>query len=470
MHSHPAASMTLSPARLPSAFFPLLAAVLSLPLLLARAGDPSQFYKHGEAGILQCPILLPTWGKPEGVIGGIVDTSTRTMGPEWTASSPSELYHYDVGQPSGCPGVPNPPECSQLCRQWPLSFDGKATMNAINGVGGPCAYWSWDGINGCYLFSCDVCKDSSSFDPAMKRDLWHFPFQSGGSDVDCWRGGRVVGDPHFTGADGSHFDYTGHPGQVYCLVSDAHVHVNAYYGGRYGTWGENTNKSMTWIRKVAILWGRHSVVLEAREGATWQYGAGYLASAEVDGEQVVGQMQREGDVARFFGGQLSLTWAHAKLPSGDDLVDVYEVVVENVVTARLTLRPEVALLRTGTDGVVHFGVSFPRINLTNSAHGVLGQTHRADHRGRLSEQELVMDEHLGVRVVPGENAEGFLDADVEAYRSSSLLEADCSFSRFVRASVLDEESSRAVELAKTPWFRGSAAAAASASRKMMRRK
>ena len=61
-------------------------------------------------------------------------------------------------------------------------------------------------------------------------------------------------------------------------------------------------------------------------------------------------------------------------------------------------------------------------------------------------QKLVYSNLLGTKVVPGDNAEGFLDGTVEEYRSSAILLADCQVSRFSRSQQLDEETSLAIEM------------------------
>lgn len=50
-------------------------------------------------------------------------------------------------------------------------------------------------------------------------------------------------------------------------------------------------------------------------------------------------------------------------------------------------------------------------------------------------------------VVPGDNAEGFIDGTVEDYLVKDLLKADCNFCRFARGSDVDEETARAMALA-----------------------
>lgn len=47
--------------------------------------------------------------------------------------------------------------------------------------------------------------------------------------------GKIVGDPHFIGADGGRFDVQGQPGKTYSLLSDSLLDFN----GRFDAWGNN---------------------------------------------------------------------------------------------------------------------------------------------------------------------------------------------------------------------------------------
>ena len=64
-------------------------------------------------------------------------------------------------------------------------------------------------------------------------------------------------------------------------------------------------------------------------------------------------------------------------------------------------------------------------------------------------------------VVPGDNAEGFLDGSVDDYQTSSVDRADCRVCRFTRSLVVDEETAQAIEMsvAVTSSFREREAAA-----------
>jgi Root cap len=173
----------------------------------------------------------------------------------------------------------------------------------------------------------------------------------------------------------------GVPNNSYCILSDSHLHLNAFFGGYYGAYEGNPSKPLTWMRKIGLLWGHHSFLFEAREGASWQYGSGYMSRVEVDGEEVA--LSQPGEKAVFADGAVTIAWEAARQSSGDDEIDVYSVEIVGVVKVVMELRPEVASLRTATDGTVHFDLQFLKSHLSANAHGVLGQTYRPDHRNRL---------------------------------------------------------------------------------------
>ncbi|GJP67914.1 hypothetical protein CLOP_g24672 [Closterium sp. NIES-67] len=49
-------------------------------------------------------------------------------------------------------------------------------------------------------------------------------------------------------------------------------------------------------------------------------------------------------------------------------------------------------------------------------------------------------------VVPGDNAEGFIDGRMDDYEVADLLKADCKLCRFTRAQAVDEEMSIAMNM------------------------
>lgn len=250
------------------------------------------------------------------------------------------------------------------------------------------------------------------------------------------------GDPHFQGADGSHFDFSGVPNRAYSLISDSHVQVNAFLGGRMAKW-DNRVKALTWMRKISIMWGHHVAVLAARPGADGDYMTGYLDSIMVDGEPL---LPRAHETVSAVNGDFSVTWEGVRIKNGRDWVDELVVEVKNVLSLRLTVRPEVRNLRTHGDAVIHFTLKLQNANLSLNAHGVLGQTYRPDFVGRLAKQELVFSKLLNTMVVPGDNADGFIDGVPEDYEVKDLERADCNLCRFARGTMVDEETTRAMAM------------------------
>eukprot|EP00271_Cylindrocystis_brebissonii_P010701 TRINITY_DN26_c0_g1_i9.p1 TRINITY_DN26_c0_g1~~TRINITY_DN26_c0_g1_i9.p1 ORF type:complete len:363 (+),score=57.95 TRINITY_DN26_c0_g1_i9:497-1585(+) len=253
-------------------------------------------------------------------------------------------------------------------------------------------------------------------------------------------GGR--GEPHFHGADASRFDFSGVPNTTYTLFTDADLHVNAYFGGRYGQWGEDSHHSITWMRKLAIFHGHHTLALEAREGPEWEYGTGYMAKMRFNGEDF--KLSQAGDTAELADG-IRVSWVVAKEQNVDDFVDVYEVDIPGLLSLRLTLRPEVSHLRTAEDGAVHFGVDVKFVSLSSTAHGILGQTYREDHAGRFEMSPKVWSDLLQTFMVAAPDAEGFLDGKASDYATSALLKTDSPVSRFVQATSIEEVAPHSTE-------------------------
>lgn len=372
--------------------------------------------------------------------------SASSPGPDMSANLLSQV---PLGQISGIPPTSAPAEIisilgnskgqiSGLCARQCQDYNSMAA--AAGGV--LAAYWSlslytnkaalgstpFQGKCFCYgASSCAPIPGKTIYDlrdyPFITSTIWSMSI----SGSLCVSGGK--GDPHFTGADSSHFDFSGVPNKHFALLSDTDLHVNALFGGRYGPRGSSSQKAQTWMRQISILRGTHSLLLEARAGADASYGDGYMQSIIADGKEL--QLKDVGEKADVFGdGQVELTWLVRGEPEADDIVDKYEVKVKNVMRMVLTLRPEVEALRTEEDGTVHFGVNIVEANFSPIVHGVLGQTYRPDFATRLKRQQLVYDEILKVNVVPGENAEGFLDGNVLDYMVSDVFSYDCKYAMF----------------------------------------
>jgi hypothetical protein len=169
------------------------------------------------------------------------------------------------------------------------------------------------------------------------------------------------------------FSNAGLPGNTYCMISDAHIHVNMFVDGRYAQWGSNPHKPLTWIRKLSILWGHHSILLEVRTGGQWEYNSGFMAKIEVDGEPL--SLAAPGVQARLYGNTATLTWVEAE-KSMENPHDIYDIFLGDVAAFRLTLKPEIPYMRVEDDAAVHINVEVLNLKLSSFAHGILGQTYR----------------------------------------------------------------------------------------------
>jgi len=125
-------------------------------------------------------------------------------------------------------------------------------------------------------------------------------------------------DPHFVGAQGTHFDFNGLPDKSFCLITDPAFQVNMEMRGYYDkrTYGASIIRNgmavRTWIRNLGILWtdpktgAKHSLKLSARDGKSEARDEGYLGSIVSDGESLARMSKgdvitREGLTVNFVG-------------------------------------------------------------------------------------------------------------------------------------------------------------------------
>ena len=218
------------------------------------------------------------------------------------------------------------------------------------------------------------------------------------------------GEPHFHGADSSHYDFSGVPNTTYCLFSDKHITVNAYFGGRY-----DGNKVLTWMRNIGIVWGDHSVILNAREGSDASYDHGYMNNIIIDGK-LIELSKAPSKFAFAEGAYVSWLFANASRTYGS--IDVYSVEITDVISLIMELRPDYSKWRTLTDGTVHFDIEIPYAHVSEDVHGIIGQTYRKDKGSS------------GLKRILGANGEGYLDGTIYDYNVSSITAFDCKINRF----------------------------------------
>ncbi|GJP66401.1 hypothetical protein CLOP_g23328 [Closterium sp. NIES-67] len=426
----------------PQRAFTFLIAFLLPCLVVATAVDVSKKLYAGQEG--SAFGACPSFGcKPGAHVSGMF-TDSDSEDIEYMFKYSMPFMFNDTDSPAWDPLLTDPfYDCWKVCSD----YNKENPSDAVT-------YWQYEetcDIGGvCACFDEGVCT-LEHFNPDGTIDVFTDSTGDYHPESRFYVGkicdSNVTGDPHFVGADKSRFDFSGIPNENFALITDSHVQVNAFFGGRWARWMDSERKALTWMRKIAILWGHHSIIFEAREGPDPKYRKGYLSSLIVDG--VVKKLRFPGEKLHLFDGQGEVKWLAGAKPSGGDLVDEYEVTVADVLSLRLTLRPEIEMMRTIEDGLVHFTVEVLSARLSANVHGVLGQTYRPDFAGRLEKQTMVYSKLFNAYVVPGDNAEGFIDGTVEDYQVSSLLHTDCDLCRFIRARSLDDETARAVELSTT---------------------
>ncbi|GJP42572.1 hypothetical protein CLOM_g2123 [Closterium sp. NIES-68] len=251
------------------------------------------------------------------------------------------------------------------------------------------------------------------------------------------------GDPHFQGADGVHFRFTGLPGQSYCLLSDPSLHINMEMAGESSSRNAESSSAggdsnaptaahRTWVKAIGVLVAGHSLQLRARQGEDASLGDGFLQSLVLD------------DVAQ------QLSPSHI-LESDDGALLVHHVGVTEsngleTETIRIQaggrhgaeflvhIRPEAVDRQSPGDAFVHFSVEVLSGGGLTDPHGVMGQTFRRSQKERSFAVGLRWSDDAQAWEVAGDNGDGYLDGSVDSYRSTGLVAADCAFSRFKEAA------------------------------------
>ncbi|GBG91651.1 hypothetical protein CBR_g52687 [Chara braunii] len=380
------------------------------------------------------------------------------------------------GSPRQCPGsFTNYPVCN-------LQGDGctkQAGMFVGNGgggtrvrlTGGPndccaecaadsnCFFWTWTKVSGPAAGNmCD--KFGNAFLCDGTRKSW-MPISDGSSvsGGSCGVSGRD--DPHFVGADGVHFDFSGEPHADFCLVADRHLHVNMHLSGYYDSVADadvndngveatdvagtrstadhhgqsavhavSTNVTRTWIRALGIRFKTHAIALEARSDGNPDRLDGYMAKIEVDGELVTltpGSEKRFGDGIRL--AQTDVTHF-----SGYEQ-DNYVVSIEGVLEISLRLRSAGAKWQRADDAQTHFNINVRQLAHSDDVHGVLGQTYRPQAKRTGSGSYRLVKGFLKEYQVEGPNGDGYLEGAMDDYRTTGLLATDCKFAIFQRSGM-----------------------------------
>eukprot|EP00271_Cylindrocystis_brebissonii_P016873 TRINITY_DN415_c0_g1_i1.p1 TRINITY_DN415_c0_g1~~TRINITY_DN415_c0_g1_i1.p1 ORF type:complete len:449 (-),score=17.49 TRINITY_DN415_c0_g1_i1:870-2216(-) len=246
---------------------------------------------------------------------------------------------------------------------------------------------------------------------------------------------KVINDPHFVGHHGARFDFNGMPGQTFCLITDANLHVNMKLTGYLDSRMENAVKVVdgkavrTWMRELGFIWKvrgkEHSLLLATRAGPEIERGSGYMALVKADGVELPRLQVKD---QRSLGGGLILRFIEVE-HEGPFTVEFYNVVIDGVLDMDLRVRVANSKLRTADDAEAHFSFGLNKLQTTASVHGVLGQTYRSD-RGERNQDFAAQLRSFATFSADSESGKGFLDGTINDYTASAILSPDCKYSTY----------------------------------------
>ncbi|KAL3736224.1 hypothetical protein ACJRO7_025217 [Eucalyptus globulus] len=219
--------------------------------------------------------------------------------------------------------------------------------------------------------------------------------------------GSACYDPRFIGGDGIVFYFHGKSNQIFSLVSDLTLQINAQFIG---------------YRPMAleILFNSHSFSLEATKAATWDAEIDHM-SFEYDRSEIA---ITKGSLSPWYspGRDIKVEGIWNKNSVVVTLKDMAEIMVNVVPITKEDDRIHKYMLPSD-DCFAHLEVQFRFFGLSPKVEGVLGRTYRPN---------LVNPAKPGVAmpVVGGE----------DKYRTTSLLSADCKFCIFSQGSALNQDN------------------------------
>ena len=244
-------------------------------------------------------------------------------------------------------------------------------------------------------------------------------------------------DPHFLGAQGTHFDFSGLPDKSFCLLSDSRLHINILLRGYLDNRTESATAISegkgvrTWIREVGFIWTvdgvEHKVHMVARSGIEQTRGAGFLAAIEVDGESL--SVPAVGQTLSAAGG-FSLALVGLEKTGPFD-VDFFSLKIAGLLDMSVRMRVANPLLQSPTDAEAHFNLGINEVQKTDAIHGVLGQTYRRDHAERAAKYSEFAALLKAPVVADAASGKGFLDGEpLKDYVTSNVLTSDCTFATY----------------------------------------
>ncbi|CAI9093692.1 OLC1v1029250C1 [Oldenlandia corymbosa var. corymbosa] len=222
---------------------------------------------------------------------------------------------------------------------------------------------------------------------------------------DCTGTGSGCHDPRFIGKDGVVFYFHGKSNQHFSLVSDTNLQINARFIGHRPA---GRPRDFTWIQSLGILFGSHTVSVEATKAAVWDDQIDHLRFS-VDGQQV---FLPEGFLNKWTSQVknnqvLKLERSANKNSVIISIPNIVEIGVRVVPVTEEENRVHNYQI-PDDDCFAHLEVQFRFFNLSSKVDGVIGRTYRPNY-----ETPAKLGDPMPV--FGGE----------DEYRTTSLFSADC---------------------------------------------
>ncbi|GAQ81227.1 putative root cap family protein [Klebsormidium nitens] len=223
----------------------------------------------------------------------------------------------------------------------------------------------------------------------------------------------VCGDPHFIGGNGVRYDFHGVPEKSFCLISDKAFHLNAHFIGQNGL---ETGMDGTWMDQLGFVFvsgsKQHSLSVHLVSEEDFANEVSDVFVVAYDSSPITVSLPTSG----------KNVWT-----SDDGLVTISRT--SEVARLTLTLKGHFQTTLTASEHEFpdghHIDFDVDVMNITNSAHGILGQTFQPER----------------LHVVAGSAEKKMDQADVveggdHDYISTNLMATDCKFSRYSAPSLI----------------------------------
>ncbi|XP_051121628.1 uncharacterized protein LOC127245027 [Andrographis paniculata] len=211
--------------------------------------------------------------------------------------------------------------------------------------------------------------------------------------------GAVCQDPRFIGGDGVSFYFHGRKGHHFCLVSDAHLHINAHFIGKRSP---RLTRDFTWVQSIGVMFRNHTLLIAAQRTPTaWDDALDRIAIT-LDGTPADNSTALITIVSRT---------TNAALVQVAGAVEIAAAAVP--VTAEESRAHGYGV---ADDCLAHLELGFKFYNLSDAVEGVLGQTYRTGYVSRVNVS-------AAMPVMGG----------AHKFRTSGIFKTDCRVSRFRKA-------------------------------------